>query len=443
MQIVVIADDLTGANATGVKLSKEGFSTATVVRSVSLPDENFQALCINTDSRYEKMATANNRVKEALNIIHKKGIPTVYSKRIDSTLRGNIGTEIDAMLDALGNDSIAVVVASFPESGRVTCGGFLLIDGVPLQETDVAQDPIAPITSSKVTDIISIQTNKKIEPIGLDNVLKGEDHLTELLQKKAEYGNRIVVVDAVTSDQIKIIAQAMRGLNRPLLAVDPGPLTAAYSKCSVNNQHQRKKILVVVGSITPLTGLQLTDFIDKWNINPIYVNPEKVATFTNDWNKEVNDVVEKASKQIQHEKVTLVTTFKFGKKRLDLRKIALKESVSEERLARRITDGLAAISREIMTINKGHIGGCFLSGGDVTSSLCSATHSQGIKLEDEVLPLASSGTFISGFLHGIPVVTKGGLIGDKNAISECVQYLQNKVIDRSEQTIPKTTEKVE
>ena len=81
----------------------------------------------------------------------------IVVKRINSTIRGNLGAETDALLEAIGPDSIAVVVASYPESGHVTSGGYLLVEGMPAQETDVAKDPINPITSSYIPDIIRKQ----------------------------------------------------------------------------------------------------------------------------------------------------------------------------------------------------------------------------------------------------------------------------------------------
>jgi len=50
-----------------------------------------------------------------------------FDRRIDSTLKGNLGAEIDALLQALreqGTDAMAVVAAAFPGSGRSTVGGY-------------------------------------------------------------------------------------------------------------------------------------------------------------------------------------------------------------------------------------------------------------------------------------------------------------------------------
>ena len=61
------------------------------------------------------------------------------------TLRGNLGSETDAMLDCLGSDFIAVSAPCFPSSGRTLVGGYLLVDGLPLHKTNIAIDPKTPV----------------------------------------------------------------------------------------------------------------------------------------------------------------------------------------------------------------------------------------------------------------------------------------------------------
>ena len=68
-----------------------------------------------------------------------------FSKRIDTTLRGGVGVEIDAMLDQLNEDTIAVVVPAMPQSRRILVGGYSVIDGVALINTPVAQDVRTPV----------------------------------------------------------------------------------------------------------------------------------------------------------------------------------------------------------------------------------------------------------------------------------------------------------
>ncbi|UOR11447.1 four-carbon acid sugar kinase family protein [Halobacillus amylolyticus] len=422
MDVVVVCDDLTGANATGVKLTKKGLKTATVVHGLPVPESGYDALCLDTDSRYVSEEQARSRVKSALESIESNGRARVYSKRIDSTLRGNIGAEIEEMLDFSGENSVAIVVSSFPESGRSTVGGYLLVDDVPLQETDVAKDPVSPIKTSKVKEVIQNQTNLSISSIGLDIVMEGHESLARSL-KKLSSTYRVICIDAVTDEHIDMIANVVKECSHPVVTVDPGPFTAVYSSKYLGGGKKDKKYLVTVGSVTSQTGQQLDYFINKWKVKPIYAKPKELATFKEKWQKEVDRVVATVEKQAVQAKIILVTTYHPGQKRLDLAEIAEAENTTEEGLAKRITDGLASISRRVLEKNKEDFAGCYLSGGDVTASVCSITRAQGIELADEVIPLAAYGKFVGGYLDGMNVITKGGMIGDKKTLSTCMNYL--------------------
>ena len=63
-----------------------------------------------------------------------------WFKKIDSTLRGRIGAEVDALMRATGPRT-AVVCPAFPAQGRVVLDRVLLVDGVPVAETPIARDP--------------------------------------------------------------------------------------------------------------------------------------------------------------------------------------------------------------------------------------------------------------------------------------------------------------
>lgn len=427
MKVGVVADDLTGANATGVRLSKEGFTAATVVFDGDIPDTaELNAICIDTDSRYAPDQLVVRRVKKATKQLREWGAK-VICKRIDSTVRGKIGLEIDTVLGELGENSVAIVVAAFPDSGRVCSGGYLLVDGIPVQDTDVAKDPVMPITASYVPAIIQEQSEFPVGHIGLDIVLTESYQIKESIEAEIKEGKRIIVIDAVTDEDIDTIAEAMayiKGIN--LVPVDPGPLTAAYSKAYTHQHSEQSKIIVTVGSVTSLTGHQLRYLMDKSDSKPVYVSAEKLATMGQSWEKEVERAVVEALEQIKRDDVLIITTHKEGNGLVDFKTIAATENTTQDALAKRITDGLAKITRLVMEQTNFPIHGCFTSGGDVTASLCALSMASGIKLEDEVLPLAAYGTLIGGHFPDLPIVTKGGMVGDKKAIFASVKYLKTK-----------------
>src|SRR5699024_10260601 len=118
------------------------------------------------------------------------------STRIDSTVRGKIGLEIDTVLDNIGDDRVAIVVGAFPDSGRIASGGYLLVHGVPVQETDVAKDPVKGIHTSFIPELIKEQSAHSVGYIGLNHVLNGTKQLAASISEQIHKKNRIIVIDA-------------------------------------------------------------------------------------------------------------------------------------------------------------------------------------------------------------------------------------------------------
>ncbi len=92
-------------------------------------------------------------------------------------MRGNVGCEIDAMLDYLNSDYICLVVPSFPDSGRIVCGGYMLVHSVPLHKTSAATDPRAPVKQSNVLEIIKKQSKNKVGCLNIKDLRQGKEAL--------------------------------------------------------------------------------------------------------------------------------------------------------------------------------------------------------------------------------------------------------------------------
>lgn len=424
MKIGIVADDLTGANATGVLLNKQGFTSATVVQnSESDVSIELDALCIDTDTRYATDEVVTERVSEAVKYFHGWGAE-IICKRIDSTVRGKIGLEIDTVLDNVGDDSVAIVVGAFPESGRIASGGYLLVDGVPVQETDVAKDPIKGIHTSFIPELIKEQSAHPVGYIGLNHVLNGTKQLAASISEQIHEKNRIIVIDAVRDEDIDTIADAMALIKEvQLVPVDPGPLTAAYATAYFDQLVEKKKIILTVGSVTSLSRKQLQYVQKKTNTTPVYIAAEKLATLSK-WREEVERGTEIALNSLNEQDILILTTELDAGNLVNLKSLAAEQQTTENVLAKKITDGLAMITRLVMQQTHHNIQGCFTSGGDVTASLCAVTNAAGIELEEEVFPLAAFGKLMGGEFAGQPIITKGGLIGNEKAIYNCVKYLR-------------------
>ena len=161
----VIADDLTGAGDAGVQFAAVGLRTRTLVGTWT--EEHLrgaEVVVIDTASRGFSGAQAYSTVHAAAVRLQEPGLRVVY-KKIDSTLRGAVGVEIDALLDAC-DLALAVVCPAYPANGRTLSQGVLLVRGVPVGETAAAADPHAPVRESHVPTLLARQTRRSVHWLG-------------------------------------------------------------------------------------------------------------------------------------------------------------------------------------------------------------------------------------------------------------------------------------
>lgn len=425
-EIIIIADDLTGANATSALLSKNGFVAATFLEQdvLEIEDCSFDVISITTDSRSIARMDAYDKVSRVVKMFKEQEVK-YFSKRIDSTLRGNIGAEMDAVLDHLSKDTLAIVVPAFPASGRATVGGYQTVNAVPLEKTDVAKDPKTPIHTSYVPELVKAQTKYPVDFLPLEYILKGKKNLSDKILESKNKGNRVIVMDASTDEDIETIAKAIKISEIPIVAVDPGPFTAALALELVKKVDvQGHKIMLTVGSVTNLTRQQLSEL--KTQYNPMLITAKAQALIDEaHCEEEIKRVVTKISKDITKYDVIGVVTTADENEVLNLSRIADHLDITETQVSQRISKGLAEITKRTLEENSSSIGSLFTSGGDVTVAVCQAISARGIQVEAEVLPLAVYGRLIGGQCDDMPIVTKGGLIGEQDAIVRCINYLSS------------------
>lgn len=167
-QIIIIADDLTGACDSGIKFRNAGFETL-VLTDVSEEDVQAAGRCaivsINTNTRSALPEDARRRVEKLLRVMQKDK-ERLYYKKVDSVLRGNVADELEACLQQLEPD-FALIAPAFPASGRRMKHG--RIYPVADQNPDLAID---------AEQIVS-QTGRRCAQIPLETVARGAGVIME------------------------------------------------------------------------------------------------------------------------------------------------------------------------------------------------------------------------------------------------------------------------
>ncbi len=142
IQLLILADDFTGGLDTGVQFAEKGIRTRVVTNpeaDFELSAQGCQVLVVVAETRHLSKEQAYKIVYGIVKKGAQLGIPHIY-KKTDSALRGNIGAELTAALDASGAKTLYFLPA-MPGLNRVTENGVHYIDGVPAAESVFGKGP--------------------------------------------------------------------------------------------------------------------------------------------------------------------------------------------------------------------------------------------------------------------------------------------------------------
>lgn len=431
MKSIIVADDMTGSNVSNSLLAKDGFKVGTISNMEELKTyKDYDALGIHTDSRGVSSKEAYDIVKNKM-IDLKDLNPSFFTKRIDSTLRGNNGAELDAMMDVLDNDAIAIVVPSFPDSGKIVIGNFMLVNGIPLELTDVKNDPTSPISTSRVINVFKEQTNRDIAVISMETILEGVEAIKDTIMAVKDNGAEIIIFDACTNDDIDKIAKATLRSKLNFIAVDPGTFTHYLVKNTKDSQTHKnqQKLLFVIGSVSNIAISQIARFRAEHNPYVVRINAKALL----DGNK--RELEKKRIKglilnNLENNDMFLLATMMEKEEKIDLDIESKRHGLTKHETSALISQNTANIGTQVAKSLGDTLGGLYTSGGDITKAFLELTGTTGIQIKGEIIPLAVYGTIMGGELNGKSIVTKGGLIGDEYTLSQCAEYLQTKISGR-------------
>jgi uncharacterized protein YgbK (DUF1537 family) len=192
-QIGLIADDFTGAMDSGAQFSYSHLGVH--FRFAGSPSGDVEI--INTASREIPAPEAVERVQAACHMLAGRHL----FKKIDSTLRGHIGAEIEAILAASPYQK-AVICPAAPLQGRAVRDGVLSINGIPLEQTAFKDDPLYPAKTSSIANLVG----KPAAHLPLDLVREPLANLTDAITASSL---PLLTADAESPDDLFTLARAI------------------------------------------------------------------------------------------------------------------------------------------------------------------------------------------------------------------------------------------
>ena len=420
-KILIVADDFTGANDTGVQFSKRNLKSIVITDKDKIVKtlNNCDVLVIDTESRSEGRESAYNKIFETGKAVRSENIKCIY-KKLDSTFRGNIGAEIDGLMDSL-EIQYTVLVPAFPSNRRITKNGMVYVNGTLLSETEVSADPRTPVRESFIPKIISQQSEKSTGLIDFNDVKAGKDRLIQKLQQYMNENTRIIIIDALDDEDLDLIASVTAPLKQKVLfAGSPG--FAEFLPKYLDPAREGKISIVIAGSVSDVTRKQIDYANESLKITLIDVETEKL--FSGQQQQERNriiDIVRESS--LKGLDVIIRSAPSMNSVSISTGQ-AQKYDLSVNSVSETIAVFLGDLARDIIREIK--IKGILLTGGDTAIKTAKALKVSGTIIHDEIEAGIPYGSFIEEEYKDILVVSKAGGFGSEKAISGILEFLADK-----------------
>lgn len=413
IQLLIIADDFTGALDTGVQFSAAGISTIVTKNihfDLTAPNPSNTVLVVDCETRHLSGAEARLIVRELAHRAATAGIRRIY-KKTDSTLRGNIGTELQAVLEGTGAPRIHFIPA-FPEMGRITIEGIHYVNGQPVADSVFGKDPFEPVVESNVQALLTQQTSCEVHYLGNSVPTSG---LPE----------GICIYGAASTADMRRIAQALRQhdtLNicagcAGFASLLPDMLGLQGKPCTLPAWGQQ--FLVACGSLNPITQAQLR-FAEEAGIPCIHLTPE--MKYDDQWihHPAAAQILQDFADTIRSHSMCILDTSS-----LPAGKSLCPTGSSVEKTRGQVSRSLGLILKWLISQNV--CSTLFITGGD-----CLVAFLDTIKISElhplcELLP----GVVLSQFLyqgHVFNLLSKSGGFGEESLLLDIIQVVQQQPV---------------
>lgn len=273
-RLVVLDDDPTGVQTlAGIRVLLAWDAARLVAALAGRPSVH-----LITSSRALAPAAAGALVADTARLVLESVPDAHLVLRGDSTLRGHLREEYEAVREAAAPDSwpVLVLVPALPSAGRVTRGGVHVIErdgeSTPLDQTEYARDGVFSYGTARLLDWADERSDGLFaaangREIHLDELRReGASAVADALRELASNGRPAVLApDAVTEDDLALIAggyaAAVRAGVPALVRCAPafaGVLAGTTAPRLVDPPRSSEGgVLLVCGSYVPTTTRQL------------------------------------------------------------------------------------------------------------------------------------------------------------------------------------------
>ena len=424
----IIADDLSGANDTGVKFAKKGYNAVvsiTTNQSTLLIPDKIDVFVVDTETRELEERPARKKVKSILEKLSIDQDDFVY-KKVDSTMRGNIGAEIEEIMKFLQKD-ICIFSPSFPSHQRVTIDSYLVVDQRPPGKGEYSSHQLNQEEYSFIPSILEKQTDFSIGQICLKDIAKGQGAILSKINELYKKGNKIIVLDSTMENHLKDIFNSGFKFKGSVLFSGSAGLANHFpinnnrpEKLKANIENIKSPVIVVAGSRNYIVGQQISYLKNSLNLPEIKIELEQAFS---DRDRLLENYTAKSIEFVNAGQDLLIYTDSIYNERHSInKKLMVKYHLSFRELEIEIKKIFGKLAAEI--IRQTNARNLILTGGDVALGVCEELKINNMNILDELLPgiPLMSANDENRTLH---IITKAGGFGKADTLYLLIKELKN------------------
>lgn len=413
MKLLIIADDFTGALDTGVQFAAAGIRVKVMTKAdcdlKSIPSE-IRVLVLDAETRHLDAGAAYAAVYRTVRRAREAGVPHIL-KKTDSALRGNVGAELSAVLDASGLQTMAFLPAC-PQMNRITRNGVHYIDGVLAQQSVFGMDPYDPVRESEVAKLIHTQSSTAVRVIPSGGRAGGSPRVRTIDLYDAEdmEGLKRTAAALAADGQLAIMAGCAG-----LAAVLPGIL-GLEGRTKEPDLSFYKGFLIACGSVNPISKSQV-DHAVRQGFRRYYLTPMQ-KLMPEYWDSEPGrEELRRLTEECRrHEKFILDSNDLPGGD--DTQRYAQAYRITSEDMRQRIACSMGRILRHML--EEGICSNLMVTGGD---TLLGFLRQIGVQEMEPVCEMAP-GTVLSRFVwreNHYQMLSKSGGFGHERLLVDLYQ----------------------
>ena len=403
-KLILIADDLTGALDSVAAFAERGATNRVIIDEAAGSEIGWgeeEVVGIDAGTRHLSPEKAADIVQGCA----RRGIASGaiwFFKKADSTLRGNIGAELNALRLAAGNGRLAFAPA-YPAQGRTTMDGIQYVNGIAAGQTSFAADVRSPVRESRIKELIRSQAD-------VDVCLISTTAVREKSWRAESEG--IYVFDARSQADLQCIAREVRRSGKfQALGGSAGFAAALAPELGWKDRRDERQrmgiegkgpVLAINGSVNPV-ALDQAKFAAAESFRPVRLRREQLlakAGFTEGHRERVREM----TSAFDNGDDVMIQTAQSTSDVLELRRFAEDQNLSDAEGHDLLDWNLARIVCEAMRERPWKT--LLVSGGDTLKSVAAALGWDELTVFGELAP-----GIVRSRAKGIDVISKAGGFG--------------------------------